>query len=354
MITNYNHVKNEHTYCLIMGGGVGSRFWPYSCPQLPKQFLDFFGTGRTLIQQTYDRYVQFIPKENILVATHIQYKDILHEQLPELEERQILYEPTRRNTAPCIARASYYIRSLDPEACIVVAPSDQLIVREERFREAVMSGFEFVCEEPRLLTLGIKPHRPETGYGYIQIDEDEEGPFHKVKAFIEKPAREFAETFVASNEFYWNSSIFIWQVDTIIQAFLKMMPELGNKPILSEEDFASCPNINIDYGIMERADNVYVEVCDFGWTDLGTWHSLYEVAPKDESGNVSLTQDALFYNSRDNIIALPQGKAAVVKDLEGYLIAMKDDTLVVCRRNDEASIRKFINDVQVKLGEKFV
>lgn len=358
---------NKDNYCVIMGGGIGSRFWPFSRKTLPKQFLDFFGTGRSLLQQTFDRFNKIIPTENILVVTNAIYADLVKEQLPELKEDQILLEPARRNTAPCIAWASYHIRALNPNANIVVAPSDHLILKEVEFLEAIQKGLEFVSKSDKLLTLGIKPNRPETGYGYIQIDEQAGDNFYKVKTFTEKPEIELAKVFVESGEFYWNSGLFMWNVKSIIKAGEALLPELSNKLTAPDgiygttkeiefiqERFPTCPNVSIDFGIMEKADNVYVSLGDFGWSDLGTWGSLYDLSEKDEESNVTLKCDSLLYNSNNNIVVLPEGKLAVIEGLEGYLIAESDNVLLICPKDEEHSIRKYVNDTQIKLGDDFI
>lgn len=337
-----------------MAGGIGSRFWPYSRKDKPKQFLDFFGTGHTLLQQTFDRYSKIVPKENIFIATNIQYEKLVKEQLPELNEDQILLEPTRRNTAPCIAWASIHIKQLNPNANIIVAPADHLILKETEFIEAITKGLEFVAQSPQLLTLGIKPSRPETGYGYIQIAEEKDGIFYKVKTFIEKPQLEFAQVFIESNEFYWNSGIFLWNVNTILKAFETHIPEICETFKSYENDLEALPNISIDYAIMEKAENVYVQLCNFGWADLGTWGALHEASPKDQHKNVIMKGHTLLYECKDNIIAIPKGKLAVLQGLEDYLIADTDNVLLVCRKDDENSIRRYVNDVQVKLGDEFV
>ncbi len=347
-------MMNNNNYCVIMAGGIGSRFWPYSRQSRPKQFLDFFGIGRTLLQQTFDRYSKIVPVENILVATNEAYRELIREQLPELAESQILWEPIRRSTAPCIAWASNHIKQLNPNANIVVAPADHLILKEDEFKEAIWKGLEFVSQSPQLLTLGIKPSRPETGYGYIQIDDERQGDFYKVRTFIEKPELEFAKLFVESGEFYWNSGIFLWNVNTILRAFEEHMPEVYGKLMNPGEDFTNCPSISIDYGIMEKASNVFVQLCDFGWADLGTWGALYEVTPKDEHHNVAVNGNTLMYNCSNNIVVVPEGQLAVIQDLDGYLVAMRNNVLLVCRKDDESSIRKFVNDVQIKLGDEFV
>lgn len=363
----FNMITNKDNFCVIMGGGIGSRFWPFSRKTLPKQFLDFFGTGRSLLQQTFDRFKQVIPTENILVVTNDLYADLVKEQLPELNSEQILLEPTRRNTAPCIAWAAYHIRALNPNANIVVAPSDHLILKESEFLSAIEKGLAFVAKSDKLLTLGIKPNRPETGYGYIQVAEHIDSSFYKVKTFTEKPELELAKVFIESGEFYWNAGLFMWNVNSIIKAGELLLPELATKLAAGkdvygtpeekkfiDENFPACPNVSIDFGIMEKADNVYVSLGDFGWSDLGTWGSLYDLSQKDESENVTLKCRSLLYNSKNNIVVLPQNKLAVIDGLEGYLIAESDNVLLICKKDEEHSIRKYVNDAQIKLGEEYI
>lgn len=360
-------MSNKDNYCVIMGGGIGSRFWPFSRKTLPKQFLDFFGTGRSLLQQTFDRFKKIIPAENILVVTNDLYASLVMEQLSELAPEQILLEPTRRNTAPCIAWASYHIRALNPNANIVVAPSDHLILKEEEFLNAIAKGLDFVAQSDKLLTLGIKPNRPETGYGYIQIAEQVSDNFYKVKTFTEKPELELAKVFVESREFYWNSGLFMWNVNSIIKAGELLLPELAAKLGPGEkvygtpdekqfinENFPSCPNVSIDFGIMEKANNVYVSLGDFGWSDLGTWSALYDLSPKDKDGNVTLKCNSMLYNSKNNIVTLPTGRLAVIDGLEGYLVAESGNVLLICRKDEEHAIRKYVNDAQIKLGEDYI
>ncbi len=363
----FNMITNKDNFCVIMGGGIGRRFWAFSRKTLPKQFLDFFGTGRSLLQQTFDRFKQVIPTENILVVTNDLYADLVKEQLPELNSEQILLEPTRRNTAPCIAWAAYHIRALNPNANIVVAPSDHLILKESEFLSAIEKGLAFVAKSDKLLTLGIKPNRPETGYGYIQVAEHIDSSFYKVKTFTEKPELELAKVFVESGEFYWNAGLFMWNVNSIIKAGELLLPELATKLAAGkdvygtpeekkfiDENFPACPNVSIDFGIMEKADNVYVSLGDFGWSDLGTWGSLYDLSQKDESENVTLKCRSLLYNSKNNIVVLPQNKLAVIDGLEGYLIAESDNVLLICKKDEEHSIRKYVNDAQIKLGEDYI
>lgn len=359
-------MADKNSYCVIMAGGIGSRFWPFSRKNLPKQFLDFFGTGRSLLQQTYDRFSKIIAKENIYISTNVLYKDLIKEQLPEISPEQVLLEPARRNTAPCIAWASYHIRAINPDANIVVAPSDHLILKEQEFLEAIERGLKFVAHEDKLLTLGIKPNRPETGYGYIQVDEEVGDNFYQVKTFTEKPELELAKVFVESGEFYWNSGLFLWNVNTIIKAGELLLPELsklaaGNEiygtdkeKAFIEEHFPACPNVSIDFGLMEKADNVIVSLGDFGWSDLGTWGSLYDRSPKDRNDNVILKCDSLIYNSQNNIIALPKDKLAVIDGLDGYLVAESGNVLLICKKEEEQSIRRYINDAQILLGDSFI
>ncbi|MBO7324266.1 MAG: mannose-1-phosphate guanylyltransferase, partial [Bacteroidales bacterium] len=296
-------MKNH--YCVIMSGGIGSRFWPASRSSYPKQFLDFFGTGRSLIQQTFDRIKKIVPVENIFVVTNQRYNDLTLEQLPELKPEQILLEPCRRNTAPCIAYAAHHIHAINPNASMVVAPSDHLILKEDEFLNSLSNGLDFVSKHDALLTLGIKPNRPETGYGYIQACHQSLDGFTKVKAFTEKPNLELAKVFLESGDFYWNSGIFLWNVQSIIKAFNEFLPEVAQafnnglslfntekEKAFIDEMFPSCPNISIDYGVMEKANNVYVQMGDFGWSDLGTWGSLHELSPNDENGNSILKCDA--------------------------------------------------------------
>jgi len=348
-----------------MAGGVGSRFWPFSRNNRPKQFLDFFGTGRSLLQMTYDRVHHLVPTENILIVSNVIYKDLILEQLPEIKADQVLLEPNRRNTAPCIAYAVNRIKAMTDKANIIVAPSDHLIMKENDFLDTIRVGLDFVEKNNCLLTLGIKPSRPETGYGYIQIDEGETN-MRKVKTFTEKPNAELAQVFFETGEFYWNSGIFLWNLQTIDQAFKDLLPEVATRFDVGKEFFntpkeqefidemyPSCPNISIDYGIMEKASDVYVLCSDFGWTDLGTWGSLYEMSPKDEHENVTLKCKTVFYESENNIVALPSEKLAVIQDLEGYIVAESDNVLLICKRENEQKIRQYVNDVNFKFEGKY-
>lgn len=358
----------KDNYCVIMGGGIGSRFWPFSRESYPKQFLDFFGSGRSLLQMTFDRFAKIIPVENIYIVTNERYATLIKEQLPELSEHQILLEPCRRNTAPCIAYAAYHIKACNPNANIVVAPSDHLILKEEAFLEDVQKGLEFVQHNNALVTLGIKPSRPETGYGYIQSSDILIEDFTKVKTFTEKPNLELAKVFQASGEFFWNSGIFLWNVDAILEAFSKFLPDISarfdmgkdsfnteNEKAFIQENFPYCLNISIDYGIMEKADNVYMLCADFGWADLGTWGSLFDLADKDENKNAILKKNqAVTYESEGNVIALENSdRLVVIQGINDCIIAESGNVLLICKKNDEQRIKQFVADVQIKFGKEY-
>ncbi len=358
----------KDNYCVIMGGGIGSRFWPFSRESFPKQFLDFFGTGRSLLQMTFDRFAKIIPTENIYIVTNERYADLIQEQLPELAQHQILLEPCRRNTAPCIAYAAYHIKACNPNANIVVAPSDHLILKEEAFLDDVQKGLEFVKHNKALVTLGIKPSRPETGYGYIQSSDIMMEEFTKVKTFTEKPNLELAKVFQESGEFFWNSGIFLWNVDAILEAFGKFLPDIAarfdmgkdsfnteNERAFIQEHFPYCLNISIDYGIMEKADNVYMLCVDFGWADLGTWGSLFDLATKDEHNNAVLKKNqAVFYESTGNVIALENSDRLVVMEgVNDCIIAESGNVLLICKKDDEQRIKQFVADVQIKFGKEY-
>ena len=369
MTQNTNNMM-KHNYCVIMAGGVGSRFWPFSRTDKPKQFLDFFGTGKSLLQMTVDRFATLVPAENILIVTNVQYRDLVLEQLPMLQSSQVLCEPARRNTAPCIAYAVACIKSMakqagETQANIVVAPSDHLILKEEKFVETIANGLDFVSSHDALLTLGMKPTRPDTGYGYIQIDSahmtvDNAGTC-KVRAFTEKPNLELAKKFVESGEFLWNSGIFLWNLQAIDAAFQAYLPEVANifaagsealgtdaEEAFIQEAFPTCPSISIDYGVMEHAQNVYVLPSDFGWSDLGTWGSLYDLSKKDEAQNATLHCETKYYDSHGNIVTLPKGHMAVIQGLENYIVAQADGVLLICQREEEQQIRQFHMDAEEK------
>ncbi|NOR74386.1 MAG: mannose-1-phosphate guanylyltransferase [Draconibacterium sp.] len=361
----------NNNFCVIMAGGIGSRFWPLSRVVKPKQFLDILGVGRTFLQQTFDRFSKIIPKENFVIVTSVKYKELVLEQLPELTEEQILLEPLRRNTAPCIAYAAYKIKTKNPDANLIVAPSDHVILKEEEFIRQIEKGLEFTKENDALLTLGVKPNRPETGYGYIQVKKkvnfNELDNLFKVKTFTEKPDEQMAKVFVDSGEFFWNSGIFIWSLPSIIKALDTHLQDVsslfkkGMKLYNTSDEvhfinkaYSECRGISIDYGIMEKAKNVYVLTADFGWSDLGTWGSLYENKEKDKKGNVINGDNILTYNTQNCVVNISNQKIAVLQGLDGYIIAESNDTLMICRKEDEQQIKQFVTDVKIKKGDSLI
>lgn len=360
----------NNRYCVIMAGGIGSRLWPLSRKDNPKQFHDLLGCGRTLLQQTYDRYSRVVPKENIIVSTHVDYADLVREQLPELPVEQVLHEPAHRGTAPSIAYVACHIRQLNPAANIVVAQADQLVLNEELFVETVSRGLDFVARNNKLVAVGIKPTCPETRYGYIQADAPIEGEknLFNVRTFTEKPELEFARVFMESGEFYWNSGIYIWNVNTIIETMRVYLPDMMSElervfseiPVRDErrkrgyEIYTSFPNASMDMSVMERADNVCLLVGEFGWADIGTWDTLYGALPKDAEGNVVMRSACLKYDSKNNVVSVPEGKLVVLQDVEDLLVVDSGNVLMVCRKGNERDMRKFLNDARMKLGENYV
>ena len=354
-----------------MAGGVGARFWPMSTTAKPKQFIDVLGTGKTLIQLTFERFKNICPAENVYVVTNEIYKDLVLNQLPELDENQVLCEPSRRNTAPCIAYANYKIHEINPDAVVVVAPSDHIILKEEEFVNDIQTAIKAASENDWLLTLGIKPSRPDTGYGYIQYKEEKiyagDRRLRKVKTFTEKPNLEIAKSFLESGDFLWNSGIFIWSLKNIMKAFSEHLDEIDNlfsmgigkyntagESEFIRDTYAVCKNISIDYGIMEKANNVYVLGVDFGWSDLGTWGSLYTIRNKDENGNAIVGENVMTYNTRNCIVNVTAKKLVVLQGLEDYIVVEENNTLLVCRKDDEQQIRQFVADVKMEKGDKFV
>lgn len=362
----------KHNYCVIMAGGVGSRFWPMSRTVHPKQFIDVLGIGKSLLQQTYERYAgKICPAENILIVTHASYKDLVKKQLPNILDENILCEPLRKNTAPCVAYASYKIAQKDPKAMVVVAPSDHLILKDKTFEKAIQACFEKAASEDCLLTIGIRPTRPDTGYGYIQYNESpfkEKDPrIKRVKTFTEKPDLEMAQFFLQSGDFLWNSGIFIWSLSSIIKAIEKYMPEEAalfrdgkdsyNTPAEKkyvEKIYEQCKSVSIDYGVMEKADNVYVRSSAIGWSDLGTWGSLYQHMEKDKEKNAVVGKNVMLYQSKGCIVHVPKNKLVVMEGLEDYIVVESEDILLICKKQDEQQIRNFVNEVKARKGEKFV
>jgi len=358
---------DKNRYCVIMCGGVGSRFWPYSRVAMPKQFIDFFGTGRSLLQMAVDRMQGIVPTSNIIMMTNEAYAHIIRQQLPELDDSQILLEPARRNTAPCIAWAAHHIHALNPDARIMVAPSDHLILHVEHFKQSVTRAFEFIDHRDAIVTMGIKPSRPETGYGYIQVGEHVEGDFSAVKTFTEKPNADLARVFLDSGEFFWNSGMFFWSADSILKALAAHAPEVNavfeqgealfgtpQEQQYINDNFPACPSISIDFAVMEKAPNVYVETVDFGWSDLGTWGSLYDNSPKSADGNVTQNCKALLFNSHNNIIAVKGDKLVVASGLDGYIVADVDDALLIVPIDEEQKIKLYVNEVKSNYGDKYL
>ena len=355
----------SNKYCVIMAGGIGTRFWPKSRLSRPKQFLDILGTGKSFIRHTYERFEKIVPPENFLVVTNDKYKAQVLEHIPELDASQVLCEPVGRNTAPCIAYAAYTLMKRNPDAEMIVTPSDHLILNEEDFRAIIAECADFASEHDALMTVGIKPTRPDTGYGYIQVSDN--SLISKVKCFTEKPNLELAQIFIQSGEFFWNSGIFIWKVRSIIEAFEKYLPEhhalfsgvmQASDPEterrIIETAFSECRAISIDYGIMEKADNVYVRCGEFGWSDVGTWGSVYQLSRKDRYANAIPTEGCYVYDTRSSIVSLPEGKIAVISGLKEYIVVDTDDVLMICPRADEQNIKKFIDEVKFHNGDKHI
>jgi mannose-1-phosphate guanylyltransferase len=356
---------NKNNYVVIMAGGIGSRFWPFSRASFPKQFHDVLGTGKTMIQQTCERFENICPKENIFIVTNSFYKDLVKTQLPYLTDDQILCEPVGRNTAPCAAYACYKIYRKNSDANIIVAPSDHVILKEQQFEKIIDLALDHAAKSDVLITLGIKPSRPDTGYGYIQFIEDN-NEIKKVKTFTEKPALELAEKFLESGEFLWNAGIFVWNVNSAIKAFEKYLPDIaeifaeGNHKYWSPEEsifietaYSQCTNISIDNGIMEKAKNVYVLPSEFGWSDVGTWKSLYDVSNKNREGNV-VSGNTMLYNTTNCIIKTPFDKLVVVEGLEDYIVAEFDGVLMICNKNNEQRVKEFVADAKAQKGDRFV
>jgi mannose-1-phosphate guanylyltransferase len=356
---------NTNNYCIIMAGGIGSRFWPMSRTQHPKQFIDILGTGETLIQQTYNRLKRICPEENIYIVTNEIYKDLTKEQLAGITDEQIVCEPSMRNTAPCIAYANYKIAAKNPNANIVVAPSDHLILKEDEFVRVIEMALDHTSKNDCLLTLGITPSRPDTGYGYIQyLESDTE--VKKVKTFTEKPNLEIAKQFIESGDFCWNSGMFVWSLSSIQKAFKALLPDVddvfkngeGKYNTAEEYDFiqtaySTCESISIDYGIMEKSKNVFVVSADIGWSDLGTWGSIYTHLPLDENNNALVGKNVMMYDSSDNIVNVPQEKLVVLQGLKDYIIVESDNILLICKKEDEQKIKQIVTDIKESKDKRF-
>lgn len=354
-----------------MAGGIGSRFWPFSTQENPKQFLDILGIGKSLIQLTFERLSKVCPKDQIFIVTNDDYADLIDQQLPEIPKDNILFEPVRRNTAPCVAYGCYKIHDKNPNANILVAPSDHLIIKEEDYLNSIRGAFDSCANQDILITLGITPTRPDTGYGYIQATDiylESNKDLLKVKTFTEKPNNELAKVFFESGDFSWNSGMFIWSSKSIINSFKQNMFEIHDlfkdgfgiyctdkEHAFIQEIYAQCVNISVDYAILEKADNVYVLPCDIGWTDLGTWGSLYNQIDKDPNENAIVGKSVKLYNSAKNIISNPTDKLIVIDGLEDHIVVNTSDALLICKKEDEQKIKQFVTDLgSTKEFKKFI
>jgi mannose-1-phosphate guanylyltransferase len=360
---------NEQNYCIILAGGRGRRLWPCSRDVKPKQFLDFFGTGRTQLQQTFDRFAKLLPKENIVICTNREYEPLVREQLPDVASDHILTEPVNRNTAASIAWANLHIYNWRADANIIMTPSDQMVMNEEAFQHSIEIGIGYVSENDVMLVMGVKPTRPEPGYGYIQLGDHSCKPdVFRVQSFTEKPEREFARLFMESGEFYWNTGIFMANTHCLDRCFKAVLPtvlrnistDLPGYNYQQEMEYVArnysrYPNLSIDYAILEHFKDVYVMKCDFGWADLGTWHSVYEMMSRGKDDNVLVDTEGMLEDSRNNVIKLPKGMLAVINGLDGYIVAQEGNVLLICKKGDSSAlVRKYVNEVQIKYGDDFV
>jgi len=348
---------DKNLYVVLMAGGVGTRFWPYSRNNKPKQFLDVLGIGKTLLQSSYERFLPLCPPENIYVVTNEEHESLTREQLPALAPHQVLTESMRKNTAPRPPTKSHKIQKLNPDAVVVVSPADHLILNEGDFQQTIVKCLEKAKDQDKLITLGIKPTRPETGYGYIQYLDGKQ-TLKKVKTFTEKPELALAKTFLQSGDFVWNAGIFVWGVKAILQAFQKYLPEMAevfdeaasqfnstNEKQALQAAYAQTKSISIDYGVMEKADNVYVWLSSFAWSDLGSWNSLYDNSSKDENNN-AISAEAMIYETRNSVIKGPKDTLIVAQGLNGYLIGAFDNVFIVCEKDKEELFRRFVNDLK--------
>lgn len=359
---------NKHHYVAIMAGGIGSRFWPSSRSSYPKQFLDILNNGKTLVQWTYERFAGFIPAENIFVVTSEEYSAIVREQLPQLAEENILAEPSRKNTAPCVAYISFKLLQKDPEASLIVAPSDHMILDDENFRKITLQALDFVSHIRSLVTLGVKPTHPNTGYGYIQHEAlPVADGIYQVKTFTEKPNLELAKAFLASGDFLWNAGIFIWQVKNVIKAFETYQPEMfelfdsekHHFNTVAEKEainriYPLCTNVSIDFAIMEKADNVYVIPSSFGWSDLGTWNSAYDNLEKDYLGNAVAGENVIVIDATRCMVSAANDKLVVLQGLDDCIIVDTKDVLLICKKEKEQSIKEYVAEVKRNKGDKYL
>ncbi|MBK7290965.1 MAG: mannose-1-phosphate guanylyltransferase [Chitinophagaceae bacterium] len=359
---------NKHHYVAIMAGGIGSRFWPMSRTDLPKQFLDILGTGKTLIQQTYERYSKLVPAENIYIVTAQEYVDIVKSQLPNFPEENIIAEPSRKSTAPCIAYIAFKLLNKDPKAVMLAAPSDNLILETDEFVKTAKKAMGFAETVNALVTIGIKPTNPNTGYGYIQHETKEAAPdIYKVKTFTEKPNLDLAKTFIASGDFLWNAGIFIWKVKNILAAMEKHLPEIYDVFVAEkdkfntpqekeavEEIYPQCTNISIDFGVMEKAENVYLVPASFGWSDLGTWNSAWENKDKDYFGNAVVGKKVMAVDAKNCIVHVPDNKLVLLQGLDEFIVVDTKDVLLICKKDKEQEIKDYVAEVKRNMGEKYL
>lgn len=359
---------NKNYYVAIMAGGIGSRFWPKSRTSYPKQFLDILNTGKTLIQWTFDRYKDFIPEENIYIVTSEEYVDIIEKQLPGIRKENVIAEPSRKNTAPCIAYISFKLQQENPEASLIVAPSDHIVMDTETFKNVSLQALDFVNHTKSFVTLGIQPNHPNTGYGYIQFETMPVAPnIYKVKTFTEKPNLELAKTFIASGDFLWNAGIFVWRVQDVLTAFEKYQPEMFelfaaekdkfNTPEEKqaiEQIYPQCTNVSIDYAIMEKATNVYVIPSSFGWSDLGTWNSAYDNLEKDYLGNAVTGKNVLVIDAAKCMVSAENNKVVVLQGLEDFIVVDTADALLICKKDKEQQIKEYVAEVKRNMGEAFL
>ncbi|MCR5312577.1 MAG: mannose-1-phosphate guanylyltransferase [Bacteroidaceae bacterium] len=359
---------NNNQYCVILAGGIGIRLWPTSREKKPKQFQDILNTGKSMLQTTYARFCRFINPDNIIIVSNVIYEDIIREQLPDLKRSNLMLEPMRRNTVPSVTWAALEVFRRNRNAVMVVSPTDQLIDKEVEFENDIVTGLEYAENNERLLTLGIAPKRPATEFGYIQMSDKMGHDIYKVRSFTEKPEEDFAKVFYESGEFLWNTGIFIWGASTFLKAVHGKNMELTavleaiaknyvDKDI-SRQDveniYSKVPNMNLEQSVLEKSDNVDVLQCHFGWKDVGTWQAVHDVMPKDAESNVVIDSQSLLYDCKNCVVKLPNGHVAVIQGLEDYMVVEEGDVLVICKKDDQKAIRKFVVDAQMKFGDEFV
>ncbi len=359
---------NNNQYVAIMAGGIGSRFWPVSRMAYPKQFLDILGIGRTLIQGTFDRFAKFIPVANIYIVTSEEYRHIVAEQLPDIPAENIICEPSRKNTAPCIAYISFKLAALNPQGSLICAPADHIILDDTAFNKVCLEAMDFVVKHRALITLGIKPSHPNTGYGYIQFEQQPVSDnVYQVKTFTEKPNLEIAKTFLQSGDFLWNAGIFVWQIKNIVEAFEKYLPEMAELFVAESEHFnkpdekeainriyPQCTTISIDYGIMEKADNVYIIPSSFGWSDLGTWNSAYDNMEHDYLGNAAAGNQIMVIDSTRCMVHVPNDKLVLLQGLDDFIVVDTKDVLLICKKEKEQEIKEYVAEVKRNKGDRFL